>query len=453
MVRYFCTHCGRRFEAEEKDTLECPGCYWSTSVKKDENQGAVPTFSEDSGSPFGPGSQPERPAGKKLNPSYIKIGIIVLIAILAGTLWLRLHSLSLKTKNVSFSLDAPKKEEKKKAKEDKKKKTGKENTAAPAPLLSEEEKAALNRRIEIPKERIPSESETKVLAFRAPFQTGLVEKLPSQAWTLQDYKQLISNQEKAYKVPLPGSYKRKLEKLFAEKYLAGTTAFEQGDLQQARDLWVESLAFPIYANDVKKHRGVVLTMLRPFITDTLAKTGAINNTLVEGNVRQREQKVGEKYQSLFPLLESRAWADVMKAIDDLNHEISEAEKLNREANAPPPYPKDIGLVDEAIRASLFDLLTPPPAGFADFQPLRSDLDNKKRVVMGFMPEALAKSQELYEQALGMIQKEDWAGALTALKQISFPLELAQDAEEKIKILEKLQRANPETAKSGQALPQ
>ena len=36
LIPYVCTHCGRRFEAEEKGILECPGCFWSTSVKKEE---------------------------------------------------------------------------------------------------------------------------------------------------------------------------------------------------------------------------------------------------------------------------------------------------------------------------------------------------------------------------------------------------------------------------------
>ena len=35
-VRYLCAHCGRGFEAEEKDAVECPGCFWTSSVKKEE---------------------------------------------------------------------------------------------------------------------------------------------------------------------------------------------------------------------------------------------------------------------------------------------------------------------------------------------------------------------------------------------------------------------------------
>lgn len=35
MKKFICTHCGRRFEAEEKEVMECPGCFWSTSVREE----------------------------------------------------------------------------------------------------------------------------------------------------------------------------------------------------------------------------------------------------------------------------------------------------------------------------------------------------------------------------------------------------------------------------------
>ena len=30
--RYYCTHCTHSFEAPEKKGLECPACFWTTTV-------------------------------------------------------------------------------------------------------------------------------------------------------------------------------------------------------------------------------------------------------------------------------------------------------------------------------------------------------------------------------------------------------------------------------------
>ena len=35
MIEYACGHCGHRFESEENDALECPSCFWSTSLRKE----------------------------------------------------------------------------------------------------------------------------------------------------------------------------------------------------------------------------------------------------------------------------------------------------------------------------------------------------------------------------------------------------------------------------------
>ena len=46
LVRYICTNCQHRFEAEEKENLECPNCLWSTSLKKEEELKAEESASQ-----------------------------------------------------------------------------------------------------------------------------------------------------------------------------------------------------------------------------------------------------------------------------------------------------------------------------------------------------------------------------------------------------------------------
>ena len=34
--RFVCSHCGHHFDAPPQETIVCPNCFWSTSVKKEE---------------------------------------------------------------------------------------------------------------------------------------------------------------------------------------------------------------------------------------------------------------------------------------------------------------------------------------------------------------------------------------------------------------------------------
>ncbi len=446
LAKYICTHCGRHFEAEEKENIECPGCYWSSSVKKDEGEEKeTPESSLSAGKEdlfIGSGKGVGGVIGK-VKSFFLILVILGLAAGVVFAAWPLVQSFFSSDK-IKISLPSEKAKEKITPQE-----SARTTAAAGQAPLTEKEKNILNRRLEIDPNRKPSAEEQKILDFHASFQTGLVEKLPSQAWTLENFKKLIAEQEHFYKVPLPGSYKRKLEKLFQEKYFSAQTAFEQGNLRGARDLWVASLAFPIYANDVKKHRGVVLTMLRPFVNDTLSKIGAINNVLVEGKVREKERIITEQYQSLFGLIQNQSWNEALASIQELEKGLQDLENPAQEAMIPPAYPQSVALVDEGIRATLRDLLSPSPQGFADFGPLRQDIVAKKTVVLSFLPEMLEKSRKYYQTALEMIEKGEWSQAQVQLRQVTMPLELVEDAQEKMKILEKLTKAELDSApKSG-----
>ena len=89
LVQYLCTHCGRRFEAEEKEIVECPGCYWSTSVKREdahENQKPTegkPPLSRESTGTLSP----------RKSPNLIPVLVLAVIGILGIALWFRFQGL------------------------------------------------------------------------------------------------------------------------------------------------------------------------------------------------------------------------------------------------------------------------------------------------------------------------------------------------------------------------
>ena len=328
-----------------------------------------------------------------------------------------------------------------------KKGEGPKSASSSLDSLSPEERDILNRRLEVPAERVPDEEEQKILDERASFQTGLVEKIPSQAWSFENFQQMLTEQEQFYKVPLPRSYKNKLLENFKKSYLPAAEAFKNGDSVQARNLWVESLIFPIYADNIQKHRGVVLTMLRPFISDTLSKIAAINSSLVEAKIREREKVLSENYEKFLQAVKQKSWPEASRGISDLEMQMAEFSKPARGETPGPPYPPSIAQVDQDIRATLFELLNVPPPSTADLEPMRRDLQAKKQVVESFLPENAEKSRADYEEGLRLIQTGNWSGAEEKLQAVRFPLSLAKDAGEKIKILKRLQPPDLDSGRS------
>lgn len=428
-VRYVCTHCGRKFEAEEKDVLECPGCFWSTSVKRE----------EDVESPL------TTPSSKASKPAFVLPPIPwKLLAGVAGILVVLFLAFKILPPFFQRQSQARKTA---KAAEVKKPATHAPTPASSPVPLSTEEQNILNRRVQISANRNPSEAEKKVLEARASFKTGFSERLPSQAWTLENFEEMVEQQEKFYKVPLPRSYKNKLTDHFKKIYLPAAEAFKNGDLVQARNGWIESLAVPVYSNDLKKHRAVVLTMIKPYINDTLSKIGAINGTLVEKTIREQEQQIAAQYQQFVSLIQQQDWKQVIAAADDLNKKLEVLSHPQKLANQPTQYPPAVGKVDQDLQAPLLGIFSVPPPALSDLEPIRQDILTKRKIAESFVQEELDKRQAVYDSALENIQRQEWAEAKKKLRELDMPLEMLQDASEKIKILDKLQiQASNETVR-------
>ncbi len=415
--KFTCTHCGKSFEQDLPEVKECPFCFWTSSVKRDDELDAE--------------NKAAAGAREKKRDTGIRVLFpavsgffrwVLLIGIFAGAVFLgvRLYP-GWRADEAPVSIRGDQKaipgETGKKAK-----------TQVPVTPeeLSEADGKVLLRELSSSPE--PSEAEMIVLARNVQFSTGWSERLPSPAWTLSQYEQLIADQERFYKITLPRSYKKNLRSLFEEKYLAGAEAFGKGDLLPARDLWIESLVFPLYSTNIQKHRGVVLTMLRSFINDTLSKIAALNYSLAEREGRVRERSAAEAYGALLRLIQEKQWSEALKRID-------------QKKPAPPPYPLSITKVDQDIQRTLAGLMEPAPVSTADFLAMRDDLARKKDILEDLSEENYRKSLTLHREGIVKIREGDYPGAIKVLSGIRGPEVLRSDAQAKLALLQKMTGAD------------
>jgi len=425
--RFVCNHCGKKFELETPEAKECPGCFWSSSVKREDE--SPPQGKDAFRSPKTAAAMSNRKISYGILKYFFRALLVCATLSAVGFLahkayktFISSSSRDWKTFSIKVSNDRGRSEK---------------PAADPMALLSLQEKAMLSYEVAIPVDRAPDPDEREILERSVPFQTGWIEKLPSAAWTLEQYQKMIAEQEAFYKMPFARSYKKKLEELFETRYLAAAGAFAKGDVLAARNFWVESLAFPLYSTDLKKHRAVALTMLRPFINDTLSKVSAMNQSLQDRGKKTREQALSVEYQKLTGLIAQKKWDEALNTIGQM---ISEVDQLRKNAIPPevlPPYPPAFGTIDLDLQRPLMDLMSPIPSSTADLQPLQQDLVEKKEVIETFTEAYLKNVAAVYQSALGMIRDEKWQEAVQALGSIQGPQVLQQDAAAKITILGKI----------------
>ncbi len=439
---FFCSNCGKSFELDTPTVKECPFCYWSSTVKRQDEKNSG---KKNGLAPVRP-SRSAGPDGKQglfIRSAFGLLRIIFFMVILAGLAaagfwgyqkWSSASSRKGGLLTIKFS------------------NTEKDpSRSAPAVsgvgALSPAEKEALYKELDLSAGRVPDASEQEILNRAVRFETGWVEKVPSASWTAEQYTKMIEEQERFYKMPFARSYKKKLQELFRTKYLAGAEAFTKGDLLAARDLWVESLAFPLYSEDLLKHRAVALTMLRPFINDTLAKIGAMNQGLVDKGKRVQEEALSAGYQKLSGLIAQKQWTEALAAIASLTARVAQLRESSKLQEAPPTYPPSFGGVDQDIQRALMDLMATNPASLADLQPLQQDLVEKKEVLETFTEDYINNVMAAYRDAMALVHEQKWGEAAQAFESMSGPQSLQEDAARKAAILKKIIQASSVPLKS------
>lgn len=407
MERFTCTHCGHHFESESIETPLCPHCFWSTSVKKEE--GENPPISLEKGD------------SKQEPPQFWRWGGALFVPLLVGISFFAFRHLK-KQDEILRKIEL--------------KNAQVVASEAPELALSAQERELLNRTLPVEASKILTGREKEILHHQILFRPRLAPGIPTPPWDEKQFEQFLKGEELRYRLPLERSYRRKLKRLFEERYLSAAQAFEAQDFLKARDEWIRSLAFPIYKNDAAKHRGVVLTMLRAFVNDTLSKIGAINASLTAKELHAAEEGIRAADEGLQDLLEKGSWEEANAKILEIEKKLEGVEKLPKEA-APPPLPQEIGSVDSDIREVLLAQAARAEPSLPDWESLRRDLAAKEKLIQSRLPGRTEEIRKQYEQALLLIKNKNWQEAKELLQKIDFPEALASDARAKIKVIDKL----------------
>jgi len=430
MNQLACTHCHHQFELETLAGAVCPSCGWSSSVVLASELQDEKILTKEK---------------KKSKAPHWLFGFLIFclkIAALVGVVVLLVIGVRSFLKNGSS--DAKPKSSQtsnlsgffSKKKEAASSISIQPDAALPlAGALSAEEQASLAIALDVSDEPVLSDQDLKLLQRAVDLQAGVVEKLPSASWTLAEFKDFIEVQEGKFKMPLPRGYKKDLAELFEKTYATAYDHFLSGRLLQARDAYVASLALPVYLNDLRKHRAVVLTMLRGFLNDTIAKVGALNFALArQGTVSQSEQ-AGAEYARFQSLILASKWGDAMTSL----HKLEALLPANPQAGLvtqAAPYGPEFAKVDTDVQPSLTRLLQVPAWPF-DVNALKGDLSVKKMILAPLTDSERKPSIQKYREAMRLIQSKSWTEAAKLLKEVKSPEDLAQNADDKLKLVERL----------------
>ncbi len=430
MIQLACTHCHHHFELETLAGAVCPSCGWSSSVVRASELQDAPALAKEK---------------NKTHAPHWLFGFLIFclkIAILAGVAVLLVLGVRSFIKSRSSVTQSKSSQVSNLGGFFSKKK----EVASPVSIqpdaalpmtgaLSVEEEASLGTALDVSDEPVLSDQDLKLLQRAVDLQAGVVEKLPSASWSLAEFKDFIEVQEGKFKMPLPRGYKKDLAELFEKTYATSYDHFLGGRLLQARDAYVASLALPVYLNDVRKHRAVVLTMLRSFLNDTIAKVGALNFALArQGTVSQSEQ-AGAEYAHFQSLIRTSKWVEAMASLQKLEALLPANPQAGLVTQAAP-YGPEFAKVDADIQPSLTRLLQVPAWPF-DVNALKGDLSVKKIILAPLTDAERKPSIQKYREAMRLIQSKSWSQAADLLKEVKSPEDLAQDADDKLKLIERL----------------
>ncbi len=360
IYKFLCSHCGHKFESDVAAVKECPSCFWTTSVER------ADTAKEALKTPQNSTKQKNLlPKSSRVFLKIIFYAAVVLFILGAGFfVWSKFFSNSQNNFFISSSaIDFP--------------------NETKLPVVPGENISAVEapeHSAEFTKVERPTDEDKTILNKTVDFKTGWNVNLPSPIWTDRQYQKFIADQETFYKIQFSKSYRKKLEELFRDKYLSGGEAFLRGDFLLARNAMVESLAFPLYSKDIEKHRAVALTMLKPFINDTLSKVSALNQVLAEQNYKNKEASLGREYQNLLDLISRNKFKEAYSLAKVLE---GKAKELLEESSAQvdvPIYPDGFGEIDADLQKPLMELTRPRPVASAALQPLLKDVEDKSEIL-------------------------------------------------------------------------
>jgi hypothetical protein len=421
-MKYRCTHCHHHFELAERDFHRCPSCFWTTSlVSLEEDAEAPQSF-----------KQPKPTSSSTPKPNFVnaKLLIILLVCAILGTLVGIFVALKPNLPKFSFPSHIP-------VPEIVKQRVGDLSQPKSAPsevtFLNVDEKSQLTKpfQMTIPRQLIQDEEE--ILKKQISPSKSVSEKPKLSAWNKDDFEKTLEAEQKKRKVYLGWAYERAVGKTFEKNYPQAVEAYEKGDYALARDLFLKALAFPIYQNNLIRHRAVALVMLRPYLNDVIGKIALLNQYMTSEKLAADINSINQSYQELFSILDLQEWDKASQAIADLKRQIDAFE--NQPPEAPVDYGTAFGLLDPEIRSAVQMEAQSRPEAVANFKTMVVDLNLKEQIVRQNRPAVLLKVQKQSEEISRLLQAGDLEAARSGLKEVQFPPELIDDARAKIALID------------------
>ncbi|MCH7812737.1 MAG: hypothetical protein IID40_01830 [Planctomycetes bacterium] len=184
---------------------------------------------------------------------------------------------------------------------------------------------------------------------------------------------------------------------------------------------------------------MVLTMIRPFINDTLSKIGAINTSLVERLTRKKEEAISIDYARLQDLIRKNSWREAVRLMQGLESAILVLESPQGTTGKAPPYSEVLIRLDAGIRGTLLNLREPPLPAVADLTAMLKDVRNKMILAGSFISETLEKMTVEYESMAAAIEAGRWPEAEGLMANANLPRVYVDDLRAKIEVARKIDK--------------
>lgn len=436
-MRYHCQNCDARFELAENDAVRCPSCFWTSSVRcldePQEKRSLSPKMEKVKKESLC--AEKNTPLSKELagrGRSAIRLFLLAMLLLAAAVF--AAQSL----RGVSRSNLFPKGTSIQPFKADVRKPAltqPKSSVTDPLAVLSGEEKSILLSRPDFSIPRKLTADESDMLTRRVDFSAEAPASPRLVFWTAEKFQDYLTAEQKKRGIHFTGSYEHALTKLFKDRYLKAEQLVNEGAYGAARLELLNSLVFPVYANDIRLHRAVGLVMLQGLIHDTLSKIKTLNAYLFKQSVEQELGDLRENYEGFFALAGKEDWNEAFAFAGRLEEKAKALEEKLKMLNVE--YPPSISRIDEDIRKSLFVQEEGLLGMSTMMNSILADLRIKKTALQQNTTDSLQSVKTKYEAGLSAIGEKKWNEAKAFLEEIGYPPEIASDAKQKAAILSKL----------------
>ena len=425
-VSYHCQNCGKRFSLPVGEAVRCPSCFWTTSVRRESPEEEPHSAEQKTQSQ--PKSASPKPAVRGSRSLIIFGAALLVLALFVFRDKIQIPTIIRSRVRAGHPKAVPASKKSSAAQTE-------SSQADPLSLLSVEERTVLSGTVSFSIPRTLTVDEKEILNRRVEI-SAAGETPPSfKFWTLDEFKEFVTAEQKKRKIYFSWGYERSLAKLFADHYLKAEDAFKKAQYEEARLEFLNALVVPVYANDIRLHRAVALVMLQGYLNEAITKIQRLNSYIFTQALLSSLDQFKTDYADFFKLIGQESWEEALRLLDRLDES---ARKIESQAKGlEVNYPPVLSQIDPNVRRGLErlgDVLSPL---VTNLNSVLTDLKIKRKQVEQNTVQNLQKMKEKYDAAVSALQAKRWQEAESLLEQVAFPPEIAEDAKHKAAILSKL----------------